>query len=161
MNSPYTPPKSEFPDGPVEVGALRWRGAVIFASVPALIMVVVQATYLYRVQEFQTAQDWAQIFYFLPVVLVAAVVGYAAALKCARASLLGILPLAAASGCLIALGGSLTASVVMPLLGSPPLPYLVQLGFFLGRVVVFVSLSAIQCAVIRFYARRMGLAAAK
>jgi hypothetical protein len=149
LNSPYAPPESDFSAEAAAPAALRWRAAVIFSFIPALLMALLQVSNFDSRHPVGSMATWEPTSYMLPPIVIAAASGYISGAECARSSLLGILPLGAKFG-LIWTFGAVACGDVVVLLQSKSLPkWSSQCGALVVVAALLVPLATLLCAWVR------------
>lgn len=155
----YAPPSSPIPDGAPVATALRWHGAAIFAALALIALVVLQLNHMFEHSFALNASTLQPAMVMLPLAMVMAASGYAAAPACVRRAFWRTV-LVAVIVCLVWAALILAAGNVYSFIrsGTLLLPGQ-QLMAFLKILPWVAPVALILCAALRWHGRRKGFAA--
>lgn len=155
LNSPYTPPAASFPPPPPSERAIRLRGAVVFAALPLLLLVLSQSIMLVDIERVPTSYLFKPTLILAPAVALTGACGWWFALQCARSTKTGIVLLGIGIGVLWGVGADIAGTLIVDGMEAfarrPPAKLLWQTA----RVSAFITpIALINCLLVRHYGRR-------
>lgn len=155
----YAPPSSPIPDGAPVAPVLRWHAAVIFAALPLIALVVLQLNHMLEHSFALNVNTLEPALVMLPLALVMAASGFAAAPACVRHSfwrtVLVAVVVCLAWAALILVAGNVYQYIRSATLLSPGR----QLTVYLQILPWVAPVALFLCAALRWHGRREGFGA--
>ncbi len=162
MISPYNAPASTFDDESIVEDSLRWRGALYFAVIPILFVILLEGNEIYSRSRYGPIY-WnlrliEPLLLCAPLCLLMAATGYAVAIKCLNRTIRSAMLL----GSVVGMGWSLfviiVGNTIAQLNGAEPLTLDRMITQVSVIPAIFVPLAVVLCVFTRWRGARLGLA---